>query len=427
MSSLARPVVRPVSVVLVLTVLSTAFACGSSDADDTQASGGASSAGAGAAGRAAAGAGHGGASSPVGGDAGMMGGAAPEAAGEAGTSAAGAELAGQAGQAGQSEPSDQGGQGGSNESPEAGMGGEAGDTSASLSLSGAFTHVHDPDIVKDGDTFYLFSTGEGVQIRTSKDLRYWVGAGQVFAEKPAWISTTDPADPNNLWAPEVSYFGGTFHLYYAASKFGSNQSCIGHATKAALGSTDPWVDLGAAFCSNASESAQDFNAIDPNPFQDEDGNLWLGFGSFWSGLKLVPLDETGVVVGADLYSLSTRPNTAVEAPHLQYHDGFYFLFESVDYCCQGAASTYKIMVGRSADVTGPYVDQDGTLLSDGGGTLVLQGAGRWRGPGHNAIVHDGDRYWNIYHSYDADNDGVPTLRISELTWSDDNWPVSAGP
>ena len=420
MSSLARPL----SVVLVLTVLSTAFACGSSDADDAPASAGASSAGAGAAGRAAGGASNGGAASPPGGDAGTMGGAVAQAAGEGGTSPASSELGGEAGQAGQSE---QGGEAGLNGSPQAGMGGEAGDASDTLSLSGAFTHVHDPDIVKDGDTFYLFSTGEGVQIRTSKDLRYWVGAGQVFAEKPAWISTTDPTDPNNLWAPEVLYFGGTFHLYYAASKFGSDQSCIGHATKAALGSTDPWVDLGAAFCSNASAPAQDFNAIDPNPFQDEAGNLWLGFGSFWSGLKLMHLDQTGSVTGTDLFSLSTRANTAVEAAHLQYHDGFYFLFESVDYCCQGSASTYKIMVGRSADVAGPYVDQDGTLLSDGGGTLVLQGAGRWRGPGHNAIVHDGDRYWNVYHSYDADNDGVPTLRISELTWSDDNWPVSAGP
>lgn len=420
MSSLARPL----SVVSVFTVLSTAFACGSSDADDAPASAGASSAGGGAAGRAVGGAGSGGALPPLGGEAGTIGGAGPEAAGEAGTPSAGSEAAGQGGQAGQLE---QGGEAGRNESPGAGMGGEAGDASASLLLSGAFTHVHDPDIVKDGDTFYLFSTGEGLPIRTSQDLQHWIGAGQVFAEKPAWISTTDPSDPNNLWAPEVLYFAGTFHLYYAASKFGSNQSCVGHATKAALGSTDPWLDLGAALCSNASGPAEDFNAIDPNPFQDEDGNLWLGFGSFWSGIKLMPLDQAGSVDGTDLFSLSTRANTAVEAPHLQYHDGFYFLFESVDYCCQGSASTYKIMVGRSADVTGPYLDRDGTLLSDGGGTLVLQGAGRWRGPGHNAIVHDGDRYWNVYHSYDADNGGVPTLRISELTWSDDNWPISAGP
>ncbi len=406
-----------------LTVLAVAPACGSSDSDDPPARAGASSfGGGGAAGSAAGEAGGAGIAGDAGGGAGDVTGGAVSSAGEAGTAAsAGQDAGGQGGEAGQRSQHDEG---------ESGQGGTAGVVSnepPTLELSGAFTHVHDPDIIKDGDTFYLFSTGQGIQIRASKDLKAWLGAGQVFTSKPSWITTTDPSDPNNLWAPEVLLFGGTFHLYYAASKFGSNKSCIGHATKGSLSSATAWVDLGAAYCSNASGPAQDFNAIDPNPFQDEDGKLWLGFGSFWSGLKLVRLDSGGLLDGPDLFSLATRSNTAVEAPHLQYHDGFYFLFESVDACCQGSASTYKIMVGRSADITGPYVDQDGTLLSDGGGTLVLQGAGRWRGPGHNAILRDGERYWNVYHSYDADNDGVPTLRISELTWSDDNWPVSAGP
>ena len=391
-----------------LTTLATAFACGSLDTDQPQASAGASSAGANDAGR-GGGAHDAGAPANDGGSAGVPGSAgslaAAGSAGEAGLAQAG--LAGAP-------------------AAEAGAGGVA-DDGPMLELSGAITYVHDPSIVKDGDTFYLFSTGQGVQVRTSKNLKAWLGAGQVFATKPSWITTTDPSDPNNLWAPEVRYFGGTFHLYYAASKFGSNKSCIGHATKASLGSATGWVDRGAAYCSNASGPAQDFNAIDPNPFQDQQGKLWLGFGSFWSGLKLIHLDSDGLANGPDLISLATRQNTAVEAPTLLYHGGFYFLFESVDACCQGAASTYKIMVGRSTEVSGPYVDQSGTLLSDGGGTLVLAGAGRWRGPGHNAIVQEGARYWNVYHSYDADNGGVPTLRISELTWTDDNWPVSAGP
>ncbi len=314
----------------VLTVLATAFACGSSDSDDSQASAGTSSVG-GAAGRSAGSAasagsaGSAGAMLPSAGEDGLGGaftGAAGDNGGQAGESAsAGEDAGGQGGQAGQREQSEPAGQGG--QSGEAGMAGAQAD-SGTLELSGAFTHVHDPDIIKDGDTFYLFSTGEGVQVRTSTDLKYWVGAGQVFASKPSWITTTDPSDPNNLWAPEVLYFGGTFHLYYAASKFGSNQSCIGHATKATLGSTEPWVDLGAAYCSNSGGPAQDFNAIDPNPFQDEQGDLWLGFGSFWSGLKLVQIDGDGLVDGSDLFSLATRANTAVEAPHLQFHAGFYF-------------------------------------------------------------------------------------------------------
>ena len=385
-----------------LAALVTPIACGSSDDEPQPAAGAAGTAG-GAAGKGGAGSGG---SEP-------SAGAAGEGAGEAGARAA----AGEGGGAGDS---------GAGNAGEPGTAGSSGDPTV-LKLSGSITFVHDPSIVKDGDTYYLFSTGTGVQVRTSKDLKAWTNAGQVFKAKPSWITTTDPSDPNNLWAPEVLYFGGQFHLYYAASKFGSQVSCIGHATKASLASSTPWTDLGALLCSNMGNEEEDFNAIDPSPFKDEAGNLWLSFGSFWGGLKLRRLDTDGRVNGPDFFSLATRANTAVEAPFMVWHDGYYFLFESVDSCCKGVNSTYKIMVGRSESVSGPYVDALGVELADGGGTLVLEGFGRWRGPGHNAIVHEGDRYWNVYHSYDADNGGVPTLRISELIWSDDNWPVSAGP
>ena len=88
------------------------------------------------------------------------------------------------------------------------------------------------------------------------------------------------------------------------------------------------------------------------------------------------------------------------------------MFESVDLCCQGTASTYKIMVGRSTDVEGPYWDASGLALTDGGGTLVLEGDAQWKGPGHNAILKTEGRMYNVYHAYDAQNGGIPTLRIS---------------
>ena len=294
----------------------------------------------------------------------------------------------------------------------------------SLDLTGAITQVHDPDIIEENGTFYLFSTGEGVQVRTSTDLHAWTSAGQVFATKPAWITTTAASDPNALWAPEVAYFGGKYHLYYAASSFGSQSSCIGHATRTSL-ATGNWTDLGAAtICSTA---ADNWNAIDPHPFLDEAGHGWLALGSFWTGLKLIRLDDNGNRDGPDFFSLATRENTAVEAAFIVFHAGYYYLFESVDYCCKGVNSTYKIMVGRAASVTGPYVDQSGTALSSGGGTLVLSSGTRWIGPGHNAILHTFGRDYNVYHSYDAESGGTPTLRISEMDWSSDGWPISAGP
>jgi arabinan endo-1,5-alpha-L-arabinosidase len=292
-----------------------------------------------------------------------------------------------------------------------------------LDLTGAITPVHDPVMIQAESVYFLFSTGTGIPIHVSSDLLNWESNGQVFAEKPSWITTTDAGGPNNLWAPDISFSGGLYHLYYAASRFGVNTSCIGHATSPTLVSP-VWTDLGAVICSTDSD---DWNAIDPNAITDQNGQRWLAFGSFWSGLKMIKLDADGARQGTDFYSLSTRSNTAVEAPFLVYNDGYYYLFESVDLCCKGVNSTYKTMVGRSADIQGPYVDKDGIALLSGGGTLVNQGDVRWKGPGHNAILRTTDGDYNVYHSYDAQAGGTPTLRIAQMQWSTDGWPVSAGP
>lgn len=291
-----------------------------------------------------------------------------------------------------------------------------------LDLAGAIAPVHDPSIITSPSGFYyVFSTGTGLPIHMSVDLHNWSDAGQVFATKPSWITTTST---NDLWAPDVSSFGGEYHLYYAASSFGSNTSCIGHATSANV-EANAWVDHGPVICST---SADDWNAIDPMAVIDDQGEPWLVFGSFWSGIKLIKLDATGARSGTELYALSTRSNTAVEAPYVVLHDGFYYLFESVDFCCMGVASTYKIFVGRSPNIRGPYVDHDGVALLAGGGTPVVVGDDRWKGPGHNAILHTVLGDYNAYHSYDAQAAGIPTLRIAQLRWSDvDGWPITAGP
>jgi arabinan endo-1,5-alpha-L-arabinosidase len=292
-----------------------------------------------------------------------------------------------------------------------------------LLLTGDIAPVHDPALIAAGSRYYLYATGRGIRIHQSVDLIRWTFTGQVFATKPPWITTTDPQDPNQLWAPDLSFFGGKYHLYYSASSFGSQSSCIGHATSASL---DPpaWEDHGPVICTT---SADDYNAIDPAVVLDADGAAWLAFGSFWSGLKLFPLDAEGARAGTELHALSSRSNEAVEAPYIIRRGEYYYLFESVDFCCRSVNSTYKIMVGRSTAITGPYLDQEGMPLLTGGGTLIVTGDARWKGPGHNAILQTASGDYNVYHSYDAQARGTPTLRISELTWSDDGWPISAGP
>ncbi len=294
-----------------------------------------------------------------------------------------------------------------------------------LSLSGNLG-AHDPVIISAHGQYYYFSTGNGIAAKTSPDLLSWSQQPEIFPATPAWFQELVPAyQPRNIWAPDIAYFGGQFHLYYSVSSFGSNRSCIGHATRAALNAGE-WEDHEEVFCSNQPGQNQNFNAIDPNVILDEAGVPWLSFGSFWSGIKLIRLDESGAQSGTELYDLASRNGGSIEAPFIVRRCGYYYLFVSFGACCQGVDSTYNINVGRSPNLLGPYVDRDDTPMMDGGGTLVLEAGGPWVGPGHNAILIEGQRAYNVYHAYAATN-GASQLRISELVWDDPGWPISGGP
>ena len=284
--------------------------------------------------------------------------------------------------------------------------------------------VHDPAIVRQGNTYYVFSTGKGIAMRRSTDLYHWEYIGRVFQDLPAWISQEVPG-VSSLWAPDISYRDGRYYLYYAASTFGSNRSCIGLATNVTLDPADPdyrWVDHGKVI---ASTTSSNYNAIDGNVIEGADGRLWLAFGSFWTGIKLTELDRlTGKPIDASrLVPIASRPTTAIEAPFVIYRHSFYYLFVSFDLCCRGTDSTYNIRVGRAKQVTGPYYDKEGLPMTSGGGTLIVAGDQRWKGPGHNAILSDQGQDYLVYHAYDSQANGVSALRIRPLYWSDDLWPL----
>ena len=142
---------------------------------------------------------------------------------------------------------------------------------------GDIRQVHDPNIIKAGDTFYLFSTRAGIAIRCSKDLIHWRLCGDVFAHLPEW-AVKDVPGLRGLWAPDVTYFNGQYHLYYSVSTFGSNRSSIGLVTNQTLDPTSDkyrWMDQGKVLSSNTSD---DWNAIDPNVVFDEQDQPWLAFG-----------------------------------------------------------------------------------------------------------------------------------------------------
>ena len=309
-------------------------------------------------------------------------------------------------------------------------------------LSGDITPVHDPVVAREGGRYYLFSTGLGqgrgrlIASRTSADLALWKEAGPVFEQIPAWAQQAIPG-ATNLWAPDIAFVNGRWRLYYSVSTFGSNRSAIGLATSPTLDPAAPgygWRDEGLVLMSSEKD---DFNAIDPNFIEDRDGRHWLSLGSFWTGLKLFALDpKTGkpIDVNKKRYDIARRPAplgapAPVEAPFIIDQGGWYWLLASYDYCCKGAASTYYTVVGRSKTITGPYRGRDGSSMLEGGGTIFLRAdlpeKQRFRGPGHPGAFKDGNGSWHIvYHAYDRENKGAPTLRIAPIRWGADGWPVA---
>lgn len=305
--------------------------------------------------------------------------------------------------------------------------------------------VHDPVIIRQDSSFYIFCTGNGISVFSSTDMKNWKRERPVFAAGPQWAMDAVPGFKGHIWAPDISYHDGLYYLYYSVSAFGKNTSCIGVATNKTLNPASPdfqWTDHGRLIQSYP--GITNWNAIDPNLIEDKKSNAWLSFGSFWDGLKLIPLSKDRLHVLGDTINLPTiasrkrkpgDPNppaidnnpvdaggNAIEAPFVFKKDGYYYLFASIDYCCKGENSTYKMIVGRSKKLEGPYLDKLGYDMAKAGGTLVLKGDANWHGVGHNAVASfDGVDYL-IFHGYDAHDRGRSKLRIEPIEWKE-GWPV----
>jgi len=170
--------------------------------------------------------------------------------------------------------------------------------------------------------------------------------------------------------------------------------------------------------------------IDPNLIRDQTGKSWLLFGSFRDGIKIAGLTSDLLhidTITAPIKTIASRKkvvetgNNAIEAPFIFYKNKYYYLFASIDYCCKGEKSTYKMIVGRSKSVTDPYLDHQNKALTDGGGTILLTGDNNWHGVGHNAVYTSNGVDYLIFHGYDAHDHGKSKLRIEKLIWKN-SWP-----
>jgi arabinan endo-1,5-alpha-L-arabinosidase len=273
-------------------------------------------------------------------------------------------------------------------------------------------------MVKDGGRYWIFTTGVGIWNMSSDnpDFTTWQVEPLIFPSGtwPDWINTYVPGFSGNFWAPEIIYMNDKWYLYYSCSTFGSQQSAIGVVTSSSIADPD-WQDQGMVVYS---DNTWDVNAIDPDIFRDNEGKVWLIYGSWWAGIVMTEIDSlTGKPIDPnDLHHIA---NNGCEAGHMESHDGYYYLFFNRGTCCSGINSTYYILVGRSTSPTGPFYDKDSLVTNDNGGSLFLHSDGRYLGPGH--FGYGEDRL--TYHYYDGAAGGTALLKVATLEW-DNDWPVA---
>lgn len=296
--------------------------------------------------------------------------------------------------------------------------------------------VHDPVMTREGDTWYLFSTGPGITIYSSTDRVNWRYSDRAFATEPGWAKEVSPSFDGHLWAPEIYQHQGKFYLYYSVSAFGKNTSAIGVTTNKTLNPQSPdyrWEDQGIVIESVPNRDL--WNAIDPAIIADDNGDIWLSFGSFWGGLKMFKLNAelTRPAEPQVWHSIAKRERSIledddhpgsgqIEAPFILRKGDYYYLFASWGLCCKKGDSTYHLVVGRSKSATGPYLDKTGKDMNNGGGSLLIEGNQRWVGLGHNsAYTWDGKDYL-VLHAYETADNYLQKLKILNIHWDKDGWP-----
>lgn len=296
---------------------------------------------------------------------------------------------------------------------------------ASSPLSGEL-RVHDPVMIKQQDTYYIFSTGKGVSVKRSENGINWERAGRVFDSiaLPAWHTKDIPEQDGHLWAPDIHFRDGKYHLYYSVSAWMNFDSSIGYATNTTLDINDPdykWRDEGQVI--SFKNGGEGVNVIDPNVFVEETGRVWLFYGSYQTGLRMVELDAETGHLEKDSPELIKITSALGEGVFVIKGPEHYYIFASRGKCCSGLESNYQIIMGRSKTLEGPYLNKKGENWLDNDYTLFLEGDQEEPGKGHNGFFAEGDTTFIIYHAYTRSADGASLLNIEPLYMTDDGWPT----
>ena len=277
----------------------------------------------------------------------------------------------------------------------------------------------DPTVIKaDDGYFYLYATENirNVPIYRSENLVDWRRVGTAFTDR----TRPQMVPRGNIWAPDINLINGKYVMYYSKSTWGGEWECgIGVAT--ADRPSGPFTDVGKLFIS--SEIGVQ-NSIDPFYIEEDDGSKYLFWGSF-RGIYGIQLSEDGLSIkpGAQKVQIA---GTLTEGTYIYKHDGYYYLFGSAGTCCEGLNSTYRVMVARSENLMGPYVNKSGRPALENNFMLVMQKSNKVVGPGHNSeiVQDDAGQYWMLYHGFDAaDPDGGRKVYLDQILWDKDGWPI----
>lgn len=294
-------------------------------------------------------------------------------------------------------------------------------------------NVHDPVMAYENGKYYIFATGNGIQVMSSTDMKTWAPEKSVFDKAPQWATELIKGYWGHTWAPDIIYANGMWHLYYSCSTFGKNTSAIGLAVNKTLDPKSPdfkWEDRGLVISSEGGKN--NWNAIDPNIIIDKKGTPWLNWGSFWDGIQLVKLqkdmqtpvsDKSKTISRRHDIRKSKRGGNPVEAPFIIKRGKYFYLLVSFDYCCKGLQSNYKVAVGRSKKVEGPYKDKEGNLMEYGGGTILAGPNEEYAGIGHCSAYEFNGKWYIVAHAYSKKHNGASKLYIKEMEFDKEGWPT----
>jgi hypothetical protein len=272
-------------------------------------------------------------------------------------------------------------------------------------------YIHDPSTIMECDgKYYTFGTGGGGLI--SEDGWTWNGGG---------------VRPGGGAAPDAIKIGDRYLIAYSATGGGLGGGHAGRVLTMWNKTLDPnSPDFAYTEPIEVAHSLddEDCDAIDAGLLLDPTtGRLWLTYGTYFGFIRIVELDpKTGKrVEGNEPVDIAID----CEATDLMYRNGWYYLLGTHGTCCDGPNSTYNIVVGRSRNVTGPYLDNMGRDMLKGGGKMVIAAGDRKTGPGHfgRYIEDDGVEKMSFHYEADFDQGGRSVLAIRPLLWKND-WPVA---